>query len=170
MILHRKVHAVRIDLELSSPRPKPSLGLGTRVPSYRIRTCFMTSHNGTKVSCCHCTRIPSYRIHTCSMTYENCNTRILHLTAKLINLIYRRSQSLFTSATSKSPSSVVRYVFSSSVNLCFNATGYNSLFSDSHVKHYSSEDAYRASVIRALRLFGSASWSNELTITTLSSV
>ena len=103
----------------------------------------------------------------------NCHTRILHLTAKLIspfNLIYRRSQSLFTSATTKSPSSVVRYVFSSSVNLCYNATGYNSLFGDSHVKHYSSEDAYCASVIRDLCLFGSASWSNELTIRTLSTV
>ena len=102
----------------------------------------------------------------------NCHTRILHLTAGLVspfNLIHRRSQSLLVSATTKCPSNIVRFVFSSSVNLCYTATGYNSLFGDSHSKQYFPEDAYCAGVIRDLRLSGATSWSNELIIRTVSS-
>ena len=102
----------------------------------------------------------------------NCHTRILHLTAGLVspfNLIHRRSQSLFVSATTKSPSNIVHFVFSRSVNLCYTATGYNSLFGDSHSKQYFPEDAYCAGVIRDLRLSGATSWSNELIIRTVSS-
>ena len=102
----------------------------------------------------------------------NCHTTILHLTAGLVspfNLIHRRCQSLFVSATTKSPSSIVRFVFSRSVNLCYTATGYNSLFGDSHLKQYFPEDAYCAGVIRDLRLSGATAWSNELIIRTVSS-
>ena len=54
----------------------------------------------------------------------NCHTRILHLTARLLSpfyLIYHRSQSLVSSVTNKCPSSIVRSVFSRSVNLCYTA-------------------------------------------------
>ena len=55
------------------------------------------------------------------------------------------------------------------VNLCYTATGYNSLFGDSHSKQYFPEDACCAGVIRDLRLSGANSWSNELIIRTVSS-
>ena len=42
-------------------------------------------------------------------------------------------------------------------NLCYTATGYNSLFGDSHVKQYFSKDAYCAGVIRDLYFFGTTS-------------
>ncbi len=97
----------------------------------------------------------------------NCHTRTFHLTARLLslfNLIYQRPQSLFMSATTKSPSSIDRSVFSSSFNLCYTATGYNFLFGSSYFKQYFSEDAYCPGVIRDLHLFGDTPWSNELIV------
>jgi hypothetical protein len=87
----------------------------------------------------------------------NCHTRIPHLAASLVSpfdLIYCQSQSPFISATTKSPSSIVHSVFSSSVNLC-----YWLQLSLCWLPH-ETEDVCRAEVIRYLRLFGTLSWTN----------
>ena len=93
----------------------------------------------------------------------NCHTS----TARLHNLIFRRSQSLLTSATIKCPSILVRNVYSVSAIFC-TATGYNSLNGASHLKQYSLDGAYCANFIRELRVYGSTSLSIELLTRTIS--
>ena len=103
----------------------------------------------------------------------NCHTRILHLTARLkslFNVIFCKSRSILCSATSKCPSSLIHAIFSSSANLCYTTVGYNSLYGISHLKQDFPEDAYCVAIVRDLHLFGSASWSNEHIIRTVSSI
>ena len=63
---------------------------------------------------------------------------IVHLVAKLdslFNVIYRHSISLL-SAASKCPTMLVRAVFRDPATVCYSFSGYNKLFSFSHLKNY----------------------------------